>query len=185
MPPPVVFVMGLFFGLSESFIGRVRRTKDLSKDGGSLRTVVIVIRTSLTAGIAAAYVVAAARIHPARIIFPVGFGLYVLGLGLRWWAILYLGRFFTVNVAIAADHRVVDSGPYRYIRHPSCTGALMAFLGLSLCLLNALSILIIMVPIWWAFWNRMGIEEAVLAEYLGPDYRDYVRRTKRLIPFVY
>jgi protein-S-isoprenylcysteine O-methyltransferase Ste14 len=51
-------------------------------------------------------------------------------------AIVHLGRFFTVNVAIAANHRLIDTGPYRFVRHPSYTGALMAFLGLALCLAN-------------------------------------------------
>jgi protein-S-isoprenylcysteine O-methyltransferase len=182
---PSAIAMGLFYGLSENFIGRVRRTNDSSKDGGSLRTLWLTIQISLLAGFAAAYAIPAARIHPGRAIFSAGFGLYVSGLALRWWAIIYLGRFFTVNVAVATDHRVVDSGPYRYIRHPSYTGALLAFLGLGLCLLNALAILIIMIPIFLAFRNRIGVEETVLTEALGPDYRDYSRRTKRLIPFVY
>ncbi len=79
-----------------------------------------------------------------------------------------------MNVAVAADHRVVDSGPYRYIRHPSYTGALLAFLGISLCLLNALSILIIMIPIFLAFRKRMGIEEAVLTKALEPNYLEII-----------
>jgi protein-S-isoprenylcysteine O-methyltransferase len=177
-------VLGWFYFISEVFIGRARRTKDFSKDGGSLRTLWFTIQLSLMVGIAAAFAVPAAKVHPARVIFPIGFGLYALGLGLRWGAIIYLGRFFTVNVAVATDHRVVDSGPYRYIRHPSYTGALLAFLGISLCLLNALSIPIIMIPIFLAFQKRMGVEETVLTEAL-PNYRDYIRRTKRLIPFVY
>jgi protein-S-isoprenylcysteine O-methyltransferase len=182
---PSAIVLGSLYFLSEILIGRARRTKDFSKDGGSLRTLWITIQISLIVGISVAYAVPAPRIHPARVIFPIGFGLYAFGLALRWWAIIYLGRFFTVNVAVATDHRVVDSGPYRYIRHPSYTGGLLAFLGISLCLLNALSIPIIMIPIFLAFRKRMGIEEAVLTTALEPDYRDYIRRTKRLIPFVY
>ncbi|HEV8073999.1 MAG TPA: isoprenylcysteine carboxylmethyltransferase family protein [Opitutaceae bacterium] len=185
MPLPSAIVMGLFYFLSEVFIGRARRTKDFSKDSGSLRTLWFTIQISLMVGIATAYAVPAARIHPGRLIYPAGFGLFALGLVLRWWAIIHLGRFFTVNVAVATDHRVVDSGPYRYIRHPSYTGGLLAFLGISLCLLNALSIPIIMIPIFLAFRKRIGIEEAVLTTALEPNYREYIRRTKRLIPFVY
>jgi protein-S-isoprenylcysteine O-methyltransferase len=182
---PSAIVMGSFYFLSEVFIGRARRTKDFSKDAGSLRILWLTIQVSLMVGIAAAFAVPAARIHPARVIFPLGFGFYACGLALRWWAIIYLGRFFTVNVVVATDHRVVDSGPYRYIRHPSYTGGLLAFLGISLCLLNALSIPIIMIPIFLAFRKRMGVEETVLTAALEPNYRNYIRRTKRLIPFVY
>jgi protein-S-isoprenylcysteine O-methyltransferase Ste14 len=181
---PAAIAMGLFFCLSEIFISRARRTNDSSKDGGSLRTLWLTIQISIAAGVAAAYAVPGARIHPARMIYPVGLGLFAFGLALRWWAIIYLGRFFTVNVTIASDHRVVDSGPYRHIRHPSYTGNLLAFLGLSLCLFNALSILIIMIPIFLAFQKRIRIEEAVLTAAV-PGYGNYAGRTKRLIPFVY
>lgn len=176
--------LGLLFWLSELFIGSVRRTDDFSKDGGSLRTIGLTIWVSLTVGIMVAHNMPATKIHSARIVYAAGLGVFAFGVALRWWSIIHLGRFFTVNVTVAADHRVVDSGPYRYIRHPSYTGALLAFLGLSLCLLNALSVPIIMLPIFLAFRKRMGIEESVLAEAL-PDYRAYARRTRRLIPLVY
>ena len=110
---------------------------------------------------------------------------FVAGLTLRWYAIVHLGRFFTVNVSIAADHRLIDTGPYRIVRHPSYTGALMAFLGLGLCMANWASLLSLLVPICLVFLRRIHVEEAVLLEALGDQYRDYMRRTKRLIPAIY
>lgn len=86
-------------------------------------------------------------------------------------SILYLGRFFTINVAIAADHRLIDSGPYRFIRHPGYTGGLLLFLGLALCMGNWLSVAVIMVPIFAAFYRRMNVEESALSEALGEPYR--------------
>jgi protein-S-isoprenylcysteine O-methyltransferase len=114
-----------------------------------------------------------------------GVVLFVSGLLLRWSAIVYLGRFFTVNVAIASDHQLIDSGPYRFIRHPSYTGALMAFLGLGLCIGNWLSLAILVVPILLVFLYRVRIEEAALLQGLGERYRGYMNRTKRLIPGIY
>jgi hypothetical protein len=38
--------------------------------------------------------------------------------GLRWYSIGYLGRYFTVDVSISTEHKLIDSGPYRHIRHP-------------------------------------------------------------------
>jgi protein-S-isoprenylcysteine O-methyltransferase len=61
----------------------------------------------------------------------VGVALLLLGLLLRWWSIIHLGRFFTVDVVIATDHRVVDSGPYRFIRHPSYSGVLLIIAGVA------------------------------------------------------
>ncbi len=66
---PSAIAMGPFYFISEVFIGRARRTKDFSKDGGSLRTLWLTIQISLAAGIAVAYAVSTARIHPAWAIF--------------------------------------------------------------------------------------------------------------------
>jgi protein-S-isoprenylcysteine O-methyltransferase Ste14 len=101
------------------------------------------------------------------------------------YAIVHLGRFFTVNVAISSSHRLIDTGPYRFVRHPSYTGALMAFLGLALCLANWASLVILLVPVFLVFLRRMHVEERALLQAFGDQYRDYMRRTKRLIPAVY
>jgi protein-S-isoprenylcysteine O-methyltransferase Ste14 len=96
-----------------------------------------------------------------------------------------LGRFFTVNVAIAKDHRVVSDGPYRFVRHPSYTGALVAFIGLGILVHNWMAALLLVVPITIMFLWRIHIEERALSAALGKAYTDYMARTKRLIPFVY
>jgi len=114
-----------------------------------------------------------------------GFLLFLGGLILRWYSIGYLGRYFTIDVSISAEHKLIDSGPYRCIRHPTYTGALLAFLGLGFCFGNWLSILFLTVPIIAAFLWRIWIEERALTDALGENYRAYVERTKRLIPFVY
>jgi protein-S-isoprenylcysteine O-methyltransferase len=111
--------------------------------------------------------------------------IFAAGLAIRWYAIVHLGRFFTVNVAIAADHRLIDTGPYRFVRHPSYTGALMAFFGLALCLANWLSLLVAVLPIFLVFLWRMHVEEDALLHAFGDRYRDYMKRTKRLVPPVY
>jgi protein-S-isoprenylcysteine O-methyltransferase len=80
---------------------------------------------------------------------------------------------------------VIDSGPYRFVRHPSYTGALIAFVGFGLCLGNWLSLLLITLPISAAFLWRIRVEERALLEALGDNYRAYMERTKRLLPFVY
>ena len=61
----------------------------------------------------------------------------------------------------------------------------MAYCGLGLCLANWASLAVIMVPIFLVFLRRMHIEEAALLQAFSDQYRDYVRRTKRLIPSVY
>jgi protein-S-isoprenylcysteine O-methyltransferase len=104
---------------------------------------------------------------------------------LRWYSIFFLGRFFTVDVAVAADQHVIDTGPYRFIRHPSYTGVLLAFLGLALCFGNAATLFMLVVPTTAVFLYRIRIEEAALQSGLGEPYKQYMQRTKRLLPFVY
>ena len=104
------------------------------------------------------------------------------GLLLRWAAILTLGRFFTVDVAIHGDHAVVRRGPYAWVRHPSYSGLLLLFLGLALHMGDALSFLVLMLPVCVAGWRRIRIEETALLQGLGEPYADYCRETRRLIP---
>ena len=180
-------LMGLAYGLSEAGLSilKRRRAGGDATDGGSLRLLWITILCSMTLGVALSQLLPQANFHPGSGLYALGVGIYAAGLLLRWLAIFWLGKFFTVNVAIASDHLVVDTGPYRFIRHPSYTGALAAFLGFGICLGNWVSLLVIMLPITWAFMRRISLEEAVLRSALGEPYIAYSQGTKRLIPFVY
>ena len=163
-----------------------------SKDRHSLGLIWLVTLSAIALGIVAAYRLAPHGAGQARCALPwpklvlgVGGGLVGLGLALRWYAIIHLGRFFTTNVAIAADHHLVDTGPYRFVRHPSYTGSLLAALGFSVSIGNWASLLIIFVPCCAVTLWRIHIEEAALIEGLGEPHRQYRQRTKRLIPGIY
>jgi protein-S-isoprenylcysteine O-methyltransferase len=114
-----------------------------------------------------------------------GVVLFATGLIFRWWAIVTLGRFFTVDVTIEKDHELVERGPFRMVRHPSYTGVLLAFVGFALTLRNWGAILVVLMPIFVAFVRRMNVEEEALRDALGEKYVAYIRRTKRLVPGVY
>jgi len=188
MNDSMAWVLGLIYVLSELGLTLKKRAKaDESRDAdrGSLALIWIVIVASVTLAFNAAYALPAAGMTEVRTLRFLGIAAFAAGLAIRWYAIVHLGRFFTVNVAIAASHRVIDTGPYRFVRHPSYTGALMAFLGLALCLANWASLVILLVPVFLVFLRRMHVEEGALLQALGDEYRDYMRRTKRLIPAVY
>jgi protein-S-isoprenylcysteine O-methyltransferase len=114
-----------------------------------------------------------------------GLAVFAAGLALRAWAVHELGRFFKFTVVVQADHRVVDSGPYRLIRHPSYTGLLMAELGLGIALGTWLSIPFCLAPPLIGFSLRLTHEERVLADELGEPYRAYMRHTQRLVPGIW
>jgi protein-S-isoprenylcysteine O-methyltransferase Ste14 len=188
MKTSIASVLGLIYVLSELGLTVKKRAKAAeTRDGdrGSLRLLWIVILACVTLAFNLAYLFPAASMGTAPALRFLGIAIFVAGLSIRWHAIVHLGRFFTVNVAIATDHRLIDTGPYRFVRHPSYTGALMAFLGLALCLANWASLVVMVVPVFLVFLRRMQVEEGALLAALGNQYRDYMNRTKRLIPAVY
>ena len=185
LPDPLL--LGAIYGLSELYLAVTRRApaRATSRDRHSLILLWAVIIVSLWFGVQMVWLVPGATLPYPLGFYLVGFCLFLGGLILRWYSIGYLGRYFTVDVSISAEHRLIDSGPYRFIRHPTYTGALLAFLGLGFCFGNWLSILFLGLPIIAAFLWRIRIEERALVEALGEQYRAYMRRTKRLVPFIY
>ena len=107
-----------------------------------------------------------------------------LGVLVRQYAIAILGRFFSLTVQIAEDHMVVEKGPYRLIRHPSYTGILITFIGLGLAVQSWGAVLVLLLFFGISFGYRMRVEERTLLSGLGRDYASYMKRTKRLIPFL-
>src|SRR6266536_59221 len=111
-----------------------------------------------------------------------GIVILLLGLVIRWLAIFTLGEYFTRTVTISSDHRIIQSGLYRYLRHPAYIGALLAHLGLGLAFTNWLSFVLIFGPILLAAVYRMQVEEDALRQAFGAEYEEYARNRKRLIP---
>lgn len=156
-----------------------------SADQGSIQLLWIVITLSITLSVYLSYQTRWADSAMLARLRGAWFMLFAFAIALRWWAIIHLGRFFTVNVAIATDQHVVEDGPYRLVRHPSYTGALLAFLAYGLARGNWVTLVVMMAPVTAAFLWRMRIEERALRSALGEPYAAYSARTKRLVPFVY
>jgi len=111
--------------------------------------------------------------------------LILTGFALRLWAILHLGKLFTVDVGIQKEHRVIQDGPYRLVRHPSYSGAMIAMTGVACLTFNWLGFIVIVGGCLAAYMIRISVEEKCLNKYLGDDYRRYTARTKRLIPWIW
>jgi len=125
---------------------------------------------------------------PGRIVLQsaslgyVGCSLMVGGMALRWAAIATLKDKFTVDVAIVQDHRIVDTGLYSVVRHPSYLGSLITFVGLGLAWENWLSLVLMIVLRLVATLYRISVEERVLVNHFGDAYQAYRKRTKGLVP---
>ena len=186
----IVFYVALFVCFAPEWIGtffqRVEQGAQV-RDRGSHAWLFVAVG----AGVFAAFFIVNANFPGTTLTshqtlqFWIGIALMACGLAFRWYAIKVLGRFFTRTVATRQGQYVVDSGPYRLIRHPSYSGALLMFLGMGLAMTNWAALLAIMLGAAIGYGWRVHIEEQALCADLGQPYRDYMQRTRRFVPYVW
>jgi protein-S-isoprenylcysteine O-methyltransferase Ste14 len=166
---------------------RLRSAVDAQKaDRGSKIVVLGSVYIGIYLGFIAAYFVPSLFVGTHwKTVFSLGIAVWLGGIFLRLYSIRILGRFFTFDVAIANGHRIVEQGPYRWLRHPSYLGSLLAMIGFGMTMTNWLAMLLPVCCLATAYAYRIPIEEQALMRGLGSDYSNYMRRTWRLIPFVY
>jgi protein-S-isoprenylcysteine O-methyltransferase Ste14 len=180
-------VLGMFGASEWSIRLRSRMNHGGTKhDRGSF---FVIIATSLV-GVGSAFVLAqdvqSAGIGVGRWpIFAAGLVIVLLGIALRQWSVLTLGTFFTVQVQVRSDQTVVNTGPYRWVRHPSYTAIVMSFVGIGVALENWLSLVVLIVVPSVGLVIRIRVEEKALLEALGEPYREFSATRARLIPKVW
>jgi protein-S-isoprenylcysteine O-methyltransferase len=160
--------------------GRGRR-----HDAGSAEVLIVCIGVAFLAAVRLARLPVGALPGPAEAQLAVGLPVMWAGLALRAWAIHHLGELFSAIVVIQRDHRLVTTGPYRYLRHPSYTGALVAAVGFGVALGHWTSLLALVIGWAVGIAYRIRVEEATLRRTFGPAYDEYCARTRRLVPLIY
>ncbi|VAX28842.1 hypothetical protein MNBD_IGNAVI01-1805 [hydrothermal vent metagenome] len=173
--------------LSEILINRLLRSKETDKqnvDKGSIYFIWVIIFVSIFTAVFISNKYYIPLLKNFNIEY---FGLLLIytGLILRLAIIRTLGNFFTVDVTIKQNHRIKKDGFYKYLRHPSYSASLLSFIGFGISLNNLFSLMLVFILILTAFIFRIKIEERILIEHFGPDYLDYKKNTKRIIPFIY
>jgi protein-S-isoprenylcysteine O-methyltransferase Ste14 len=114
----------------------------------------------------------------------IGIVVFAAGVVLRVAAMRTLGNRFSVWVALQNSHVLVTGGLYRYLRHPSYTGALLALVGSGMVFRSELAVVIALTMVL-PLMPRMDAEEKMLIEEFGSQYIEYQDRTWRIIPWVY
>ena len=180
---PIV-LLALMAGM-EIYASRVRRGEAPNRDNGSIFAVIALI----AAGYWAAFWLWGYSNPPGPRLGAwalwAGAAVALSGIGLRVWSVATLGRYFTYVVKVTPDQKVVETGPYRRIRHPAYSGALLTGVGIGLSLRFAAAPAMIGMTSFLAYWIRITVEERALAEGIGEPYRAYMTRTKRLIPSIW
>jgi protein-S-isoprenylcysteine O-methyltransferase Ste14 len=110
----------------------------------------------------------------------VGIAIFIAGVGFRWWAIRSLDIYYSHMVRMTDDHRIIDTGPYRFVRHPAYAGMLAAHVGVICYFFNYVSLCIFLFVFLPAIILRIHIEEKALFTIEG--YDEFARIRKRLIP---
>jgi protein-S-isoprenylcysteine O-methyltransferase Ste14 len=196
---PVPFLAGpiyalIFWGavaswiLPETIAWRVKRATGSAegRDRGSLTLIVVLWWIGIALDFLLSFLLPQAAISWKRTsVFFAGIGLMLLGVALRWYSAGILGKYFTFDVAIHGGQPLIEAGPYRYVRHPSYSGALLSLLGFGMALGNWAGLVAALSCLGAAYAYRIPIEGNALTAALGEPYRQYVRRTWRLMPFLF
>jgi protein-S-isoprenylcysteine O-methyltransferase len=162
------------------------REKGASRDRGSYAFLMIMLWTSLSLEFTMPFIAPKADMQRTLLpLFFTGVALMIAGLAFRFYSMSILGRFFTYSVAVQAGHTVVEAGRYRYIRHPSYTGAFMTLIGFGLAMGNWLGLACLLCLMGIGYTYRISVEEAALTAALGETYAQYMCRTRRLVPFAF
>ena len=159
--------------------------KEDSKDAGSVKVIMAVMQLAFFAAFPLAWVRGTMMPAESRLfVFYGGVGLVFLGSVLRRICWKALGEYFTGDVRAREGQPVIQSGPYKWVRHPSYTAGMLMNLGIGFALTNWLSVGILLIATAAAYGYRVHVEERALVAELGAPYADYMRSHKRFIPFI-
>jgi protein-S-isoprenylcysteine O-methyltransferase Ste14 len=165
----------LFLRVRERLAGRGGAARD--------RGTRVLIGLSLGAAIALAFFIGSRSGGPR--FYGLGVIVLWLGLALRVWAVVTLGRAFRTTVEVDSEQAVISTGPYRWVRHPSYSGLLLIATGCGLAAGGWPALpLCALLPLPALLW-RVQVEEAELTRVLGDSYHLYQSQTKRLVPGVW
>ena len=165
---------------------RSRRRVARTSDRGSLPLIVFGLGTANLAAIPLAFAEAGQFPPSLQVgLLAAGLGLLAAGSLLRRHCQRVLGPHFTSAVAAEPGQPVVERGAYAWVRHPSYSAGVLMHLGYGLALGSWVSTLLVVGMCVVVFGYRITVDERLLAEVLGAPYRDYMRRRKRLIPYVF
>ena len=113
-----------------------------------------------------------------------GLAVLVAGTALRVATMLALGRFFSLRVSVEDDHRLITTGLYARVRHPSYLSVIVLCVGIAGAFRSGAWLALIPFMVY-GLVRRMGTEERFLVEHFGDEYRAYMARTARLLPGLY
>ena len=118
------------------------------------------------------------------IVNAAGLALFLIGVVIRFVGKRTLGKYYSYGLRTLSDHKLVKHGIYKHIRHPISLAAIIYDVGIPL-FFSSLYGFLLMLGLIPLMLYRIKIEEKMLIEKFGDEYREYMKKTKKLIPFIY
>ena len=181
---PIWYLTLILWLISELYLIYRDRNTTKQQDQGSRRYIGLAVIT----GISLSWLVGFNPIFWIQIdpdtIMGISIAIMWAGIIIRFLAIRTLGRHFRTLIHIRDDHTIVKTGLYHYIRHPAYLGSIISATGVTVIFQNILIPIIVVGVLIPAVLNRISYEEAAIYDHLGPAYKEYIKETWRLIPFI-
>jgi protein-S-isoprenylcysteine O-methyltransferase Ste14 len=117
-----------------------------------------------------------------RFSFWTGAAVMLSGLAFAVWASIHLGRFWSGAITLKEGHRLIRSGPYRFVRNPIYTGILTGVAGTAITL-GQVSGLVALVILWAVYSWKIHREQHLLSGEFGEEYAVYCRDVPSLVPY--
>lgn len=156
-----------------------------SKDGGSIKVIMAGMGSAFFLAFPLAFVKAWSFPGSWQVpLFVVGALMLLSGSLLRRYCWRTLGEYFTGDVKARPDQPVINSGPYRLVRHPSYTAGMVMMIGIGLALGSWASATLITIGAIATYGYRVAVEERALLEAIGEPYNEFMKTRKRFIPYI-
>jgi protein-S-isoprenylcysteine O-methyltransferase Ste14 len=172
------------FGVTEFVLRSGQTAKSLKTTTADQKTTPLIFACYAVVLALLVYPWRVGRVLPASAAW-LGVVLAFVGLFLRWWAMVVLGRFYTRTLITTETQTVVRRGPYRLVRHPGYAGSLLTWIGAAAASGNALLLVVVAIVLWLVYMRRIAAEEEMLLQSLGVSYAKYRKESWRLVPFVF
>ncbi|MGI6434942.1 MAG: methyltransferase family protein [Syntrophomonadaceae bacterium] len=111
-----------------------------------------------------------------------GFILFFISCFIRWRGFAAIGKFFNPRIAVYEEHLLITGGAYRIIRHPLYLGVFVSLIAIAMILSSWGALLITLLATLPALIYRINLEEAFMVKHFGDQYREYMKKTRKLIP---
>ena len=178
----IIIAVSYLYGFFEVFMNLRQRNKSKVATSGD-KSSLWWLYGLITVGYALSFSIGATkigRIYYWNTFFAIGMALVVIGLMIRIHSIQTLNQYFTYSVAKVENHKIIETGLYKFIRHPGYLGQLIIFIGISTSISNWLSILVMMIPITLGYLYRIKVEERFMLEQLGRRLLELSRTDKKI-----